>query len=289
MPSLRSKTGFRGYLPNAVTFTGLCLGFLSLLLASEGKILESGLVILLAGVFDGLDGRIARAIGVQSDLGKELDSLSDVVCFGVAPAFLMALSGVLSLGALGFFGMFVYISCGAFRLARFNLEHPHDPSNFFTGLPIPIAGALLASLAILKAGGNPPVTSPESLLGFLLVLGALMVSRVSFPSVKKMSIRELFRPRMILAGVLFAAFGLAWPSALPFLMCLSYLFVGLGRLFLTELRSHRRKARVLSFQERPKGSGEMRQKKGPSSSERKHVFKLIRLRKDEGRGHGRPR
>lgn len=284
LPSERSQTGFKEFIPNAVTLAGLCLGCLSLLLAWEGKTLESGLAILLAGVFDGLDGRIARAIGVQSELGKELDSLSDLVCFGVAPAFLMAASGVWRLGLLGFSGMFVYIACGAFRLARFNLEHSHDQTAFFSGLPIPMAGGLLASLAILKGGGNPALASPESLLGFLLVLGALMVSRVPFPSIKKASLGAFFRPRMLLAWVLLAAFGLAWPYALPFLLCLGYLFIGLGRLFLAELADRNKKARVLSFQDRPKGSASKRSKKGPPSSERKHVFKLIRLRKDEGRG-----
>jgi len=159
----------------------------------------------------------------------------------------MAASGVWRLGLLGFFGMFVYIACGAFRLARFNLEHPHDPSTFFSGLPIPMAGGLLASLAILKGGGNPVLASPENLLGFLLILGALMVSRVPFPSIKKASIGALFRPRMLLAGILLAAFGLAWPYALPFLLCLGYLFIGLGRLFLAELAGRNKKARVCRF------------------------------------------
>jgi len=142
----------------------------------------------------------------------------------------------------------------------------------------------LASLAILKGGGNSVLSSPESLLGFLLILGALMVSRVPFPSIKKASIGALFRPRMLLCrDSIWRLFGLSWPYALPFLLCLGYLFIGLGRLFLAELADRNKKA-SLSFQDRPKGSASTRPKKGLPSSERKHVFKLIRLRKDEGRG-----
>lgn len=272
-----------GVLPHAATFGGLFLGFLGLLCAWEGKILASGVVILIAAVLDGLDGRIARSMGVSSDLGRELDSLSDLVSFGVAPTFLMASCGLLSLGVPGVLAMFLFIACGAYRLARFNLE-PASSEGGFSGLPIPMAGGFLASLAILKTDGSAWLLSPEIPLGSMLVLAALMVSKVPFPSLKHMKMRHLLSWRAFAIGVGLVGWGLLWPKALPLLLFGGYPVLSLGRLAFKNLNSQTKRARILRFEDRSKGSALNRPKTDSPNPGKRHGFKLIRLRKDEGRG-----
>ena len=136
----------RVILPNIFTLVGVCIGLSSIKFAFDGNFQFSVIAIIVAGIIDGLDGRIARLIKGTSKVGKELDSLTDVISFGVAPAFIMYFWKLNELGRIGWFICLIYVVAVALRLARFNvnsLEEPSWKSNFFEGIPSPAGGILV--------------------------------------------------------------------------------------------------------------------------------------------------
>ena len=136
----------RVILPNIFTLVGVCIGLSSIKFAFDGKFELSIIAVIVAGIIDGLDGRIARLIKGTSKVGKELDSLTDVISFGVAPAFIMFFWSMSEIGRLGWLISLIYVVCVALRLARFNVNSEVEPSwrdNFFEGIPSPAGGVLV--------------------------------------------------------------------------------------------------------------------------------------------------
>ena len=136
----------RVILPNIFTLVGVCIGLSSIKFAFDGKFEYSIIAIIVAAIIDGLDGRIARLIKGTSKVGKELDSLTDVISFGVAPAFIMYFWTLNEIGRIGWLICLLYVMCVALRLARFNVTSDADPSwrdNFFEGIPSPAGGVLV--------------------------------------------------------------------------------------------------------------------------------------------------
>ena len=141
-----SNTKTRVILPNILTLVGVCIGLSSIKFALDAKYELSIIAVVFAGLIDGLDGRIARLIKGTSKVGKELDSLTDVISFGVAPAFIMYFWSLNNLGKFGWLLCLIYVVCVALRLARFNVNSNEEPSwrdNFFEGLPSPAGGILV--------------------------------------------------------------------------------------------------------------------------------------------------
>ncbi|MFD2172372.1 CDP-diacylglycerol--serine O-phosphatidyltransferase [Tumebacillus lipolyticus] len=173
----------RRALPSVFTVGNLFLGIISIIVAFQGNFDWAALLVIIGMLLDGLDGRVARMLNAQSEFGKELDSLSDVISFGVAPAFIMY--GVV-LNKLGWIGMVItaiFPICGALRLARFNVAT--GSPNYFVGLPITAAGGVLATLALY----HDLLPSPNITLPLLMVfLAYLMVSNVKYPNFKKVGI-----------------------------------------------------------------------------------------------------
>ncbi|WP_024614809.1 CDP-diacylglycerol--serine O-phosphatidyltransferase [Clostridium sp. Ade.TY] len=138
-------------IPNVFTFINLSCGVLSLLSTFEGKYVQASILVLLAGLVDRYDGRVARYLNVSSELGKELDSLADLVSFGVAPSILIyTLFNFKDLGPFGIIGYAILLAfpiCGAFRLARYNAS---TFDGVFTGIPITIVGCVMALFAIIS-------------------------------------------------------------------------------------------------------------------------------------------
>lgn len=168
-------------IPNVFTFINLSCGIISILSAMNEKYAISGAFILLAGLVDRYDGRIARFLDVSSDLGKELDSLADLVSFGVAPSILIyILFNLESFGPKGLYGFVVLLLfpiCGAYRLARFNVA---DFDGAFTGVPITIVGCFMAIFALL----NLKVTTSIYVAVVLMIIGSyLMVSTLKLKKV----------------------------------------------------------------------------------------------------------
>ena len=133
-------------LPNIFTLVGVCIGLSSIKFAFDGNFQFSVIAIIVAGIIDGLDGRIARLIKGTSKVGKELDSLTDVISFGVAPAFIMYFWKLNELGRVGWFICLIYVVAVALRLARFNVNSQEEPpwkNSFFEGIPSPAGGILV--------------------------------------------------------------------------------------------------------------------------------------------------
>jgi CDP-diacylglycerol--serine O-phosphatidyltransferase len=189
-------------LPNLFTSLNLFFGFFAIILSIEGNFTLAATLIIIAGLCDGLDGKIARATRTTSKFGVEYDSLADLVSFGIAPAIMFYLWVLTPLGRLGWLAGFLFAVCGALRLARFNTQAGSAGNDFFTGLPIPAAAGTLATMILFcqRLGlteSIPPVFFMLSLYG----LSFLMVSTIRYHSFKK---PELFR-RMnfnVLVGVI---------------------------------------------------------------------------------------
>ena len=143
---LVSNKKTRVILPNMFTLVGVCIGLSSIKFAFDEKFTLSIIAIIVAAIIDGLDGRIARLIQGTSKVGKELDSLTDVISFGVAPAFIMYFWKLNELGRIGWLICLIYVVCVALRLARFNVNSEREPSwrdNFFEGMPSPAGGVIV--------------------------------------------------------------------------------------------------------------------------------------------------
>ena len=150
------KKSARMILPNMLTLMGVCIGLSSIRFALDGRFEIAIIAIIFAALIDGLDGRIARLIKATSKVGKELDSLTDVISFGVAPAFIMYFWKLNTLGRFGWLLCLVYVICVALRLARFNVNSNQEPSwkdNFFEGVPSPAGAILLLTPLIISLSG----------------------------------------------------------------------------------------------------------------------------------------
>ncbi len=197
-------------LPNAITLIGVCLGLTSIKFAIDGKFTIAIIAILFAGLMDALDGRIARLIKGTSKMGKELDSLADVISFGVAPALIMYFWNLQYLEKLGWFVCLIYVVCVALRLARFNISSDEEPSwkdNFFEGMPSPAGGIIVLFPLILSFSGlgkfitgiNYDVLVPI----FFVLVSLLLISTIPTYSFKKIIIPRSMTKFLLFGMVLF--------------------------------------------------------------------------------------
>ena len=214
-------------LPNFLTTAALFFGFYAIVQAMNGYFISSALAIFTAMVFDFLDGRVARLTHTQSDFGKEYDSLSDMVSFGVAPAFLMYEWVLRGFGKLGWIVAFIYCVSAALRLARFNSHHEQSDPRYFQGLPSPAAAGLMAGWVWVTLD-HLWLFSHHSLvtLGLTLFAGLTMVSNVCYYSGKELSIHRRVPFLMVsLVALIFAIVSLN-PALIFFLVFLAYAISG---------------------------------------------------------------
>lgn len=208
----------REWLPNLITLGSLAAGFTSLLLTVDSQVELAALAILVAGLLDGLDGRLARLLSVTSPMGMELDSLADVVSFGVAPGLLMYVLDLRYLGVIGAVLAILFVACAGFRLARFNLG---TPSGYFVGLPSTAAGSVVASFVLYGANLRSlfyPVLA--------LALAVLMVSRLRYRDFKRISLAELRFSKLFQVVAVASGVALLNPRKLIFLPLMAYLLYG---------------------------------------------------------------
>jgi len=176
----RRAAGWRHVVPNAFTLANITLGFLGMLAAADGRFSRAVAFLFAGALCDLADGRIARLLGATSNFGKELDSLSDMVSFGIAPAVLIYLAVLTRLGTAGLIVAAFFALAGAVRLARYNLGTNQLSHLVFEGLPIPIAAGYVWSFVIVRD------MLPGWLVGTGVMLAAiLMVSKVKIPSFRR--------------------------------------------------------------------------------------------------------
>jgi CDP-diacylglycerol--serine O-phosphatidyltransferase len=188
----RRRTGFRrgvAILPSLFTTGNLFLGFWAIIKTLHGEYSEAAPLIAWAILLDLLDGRIARMTGTASEFGGELDSLADVISFGVAPGVLAYSWGFASLEKVGWLAAFLFVVCGALRLARFNVQRHVVDGRFFVGLPIPAAAAQVAAWVYVIP--QPLAVRPQAILAasLLVILAFLMVSTIRYRSFKTIDLR----------------------------------------------------------------------------------------------------
>ncbi len=229
-------------LPSLFTLTNLMCGFYAIVQSFKGEYLTAALSIVVAFVADGLDGRIARLTGTTSEFGVEFDSLADLVTFCVAPALMIYSRWLIDIPKIGWVCAFVYVACGAIRLARFNAYDTTTQSIYFNGLPSPAAAGGLVSLIFLEEQIFPGETHAGMVAPWVCILLAfLMVSSIHYPSFKNIKIENRMSARALISVVFFififvSKFYVAF-TALFLVYLMSGLFVQLS--FLAGVRAGR--------------------------------------------------
>lgn len=215
-------------LPNGLTLCGMFFGFFSIMSSIKGNYVHAAWSIMIADVFDGLDGWVARLTHSNSRFGIELDSLSDLIAFGVAPAVLVYMWSVAPFGRIGLAITFLFVACGALRLARYNVQMGSTESKAFTGMPIPGAASVIASMVIFyhEFWHTPPVKN-VLILCFTMVLAILMVSTLKFHGLKEIDFGKRKPFWILVAGVLVFGVIVIHPAVALFVFAIIYLAEGL--------------------------------------------------------------
>ncbi|MGA3083789.1 MAG: CDP-diacylglycerol--serine O-phosphatidyltransferase [Thermodesulfobacteriota bacterium] len=214
-------------LPNLVTTASLFCGFYAVIAAISGNFYHAALSVLIAAVLDGLDGRIARLTRTTSAFGIQYDSLSDLIAFGLAPGVLVFLWALKPFNRFGWMAAFLYVVCGALRLARFNVQTGQISNKYFVGLPIPMAASIIATtiLFIYQIGGTGS-TGYLVILIMIYVLSFLMVSNIPYPSFKGMKLGERRSFNFLVAVVLLFVLVALEPFVMLSLGILGYVLSG---------------------------------------------------------------
>ena len=230
-PLVRLPRGLtlRTLIPNAVTASALGFGLTGIRFAITGQFEQAVLAVILAGVLDGIDGRIARMLKGQSRFGAELDSLADNVSFGVAPALILFLWSLKDLPRLGWFASLAFAICCALRLARFNAQidgevQPHKSAGFLTGVPAPVgAGLAMLPIYLWIVTGWEQLRSPLLVGSWLTVIGFLMISSVATMSWGSLRPRRSIRLELLAVLCLIGAALLTEPWLTLIGICVLYL------------------------------------------------------------------
>jgi CDP-diacylglycerol--serine O-phosphatidyltransferase len=247
-------------LPSFLTSLSMLAGFYSIVATLNGDFVNAAWAILVAGIFDGLDGRVARITHSTTRFGVEYDSLSDLVSFGIAPGVMMYWWALKPLGRLGWLAGFLYVACGAIRLARFNVQINTVESKYFQGLPIPAAAGLVATVIIFLTNFEiEPRSVQIPLLLISYLLAALMVSTVKYNSFKDLQLARRKPFNALIIVVLLIVFVVSEPRIMLFSLCFAYVLSGPTTLIVHLLRK--------SKTQEVSGSDAL-----PSNVETKHVW-----------------
>ena len=224
------KKNARMILPNMLTLIGVCIGLTSIRFALDEKFELAIIAIIFAALIDGLDGRIARLIKGTSKVGKELDSLTDMISFGVAPAFIMYFWKLNTLGRFGWLLCLIYVICVALRLARFNINSNQEPSwrdNFFEGVPSPAGGILVLTPLIISLSGFDLIQLNYELIvpTFFILTSLLLISKFPTYSFKKIVIPRRTTIFLLFGIVLFFGLLLIYTFNVIAISTVIYLFM----------------------------------------------------------------
>jgi len=247
--SNRTKLGRGIYvLPNVLTSANLFCGFYAIVASIQGNFLKGAIAIMVAALFDTLDGKIARVTRTVSRFGLEYDSLCDAISFGVAPGILVYLWALQPFGRLGWLAALIFVACGTLRLARFNTQVHAVGSDYFNGLPIPAAAFMIAATVLLhyRLGGTG-TTKHVTILIMIYVLSFLMVSTIKYYSFKDAEWFKKMKFNMLVVVVMFFILIAAEPSIACFVMMLSYVLSGP----ITTMRLRKKRQGELVAPERP--------------------------------------
>jgi len=214
-------------LPNLFTSGSLFAGFYSMVSTMNGDYRTAAIWVLVASIFDGLDGKVARLTGTSSKFGVEYDSLADVVAFGVTPGLLMYSWALRPFGRLGWLAAFLFVVCGALRLARFNVQVTTVESKRFVGLPIPAAASMVSATVLLFYHfGWPSSYKKLAILILIYCLAFLMVSNIKYYSFKDPSFIKRQPFAVLVMAVLLLIVIAAEPVIMLFVIFICYTLSG---------------------------------------------------------------
>jgi CDP-diacylglycerol--serine O-phosphatidyltransferase len=215
-------------LPNSLTLCGMFFGFFSILSSIKGNYVHAAWSVIIADVFDGLDGWVARLTHSTTKFGIELDSLSDLVAFGVAPAILVYNWAVAPFGRIGFAVVFLFTACGALRLARYNVQMGSTEFKSFTGMPIPGAAAIVATLVIFYHEISEVMPGRNYLILLLSVfLAVFMVSTLRFHGAKEIDFSKRKPFWILVIIVVVFTMVIVHPAIALFIFAMIYLIGGI--------------------------------------------------------------
>ncbi|MCX8111147.1 MAG: CDP-diacylglycerol--serine O-phosphatidyltransferase [Syntrophorhabdaceae bacterium] len=225
---MRKKKGKGIYiLPNLLTSISLLSGFYSIVSTIDRKFIYASIAIFISGIFDMLDGRVARMTGSSSRFGVEYDSLCDLVAFGVAPGLLVYIWALKGYGRFGWLAAFLYVACGALRLARFNIQADNVQKKHFLGLPIPAAATIIAGSVLFYSWLGYKSELKTIVMPILVyILAFLMVSDVRYYSFKDMAFFKGKPFRSTLAVILLLVIIFIEPKVTLFFLAFMYLLSG---------------------------------------------------------------
>jgi CDP-diacylglycerol---serine O-phosphatidyltransferase len=226
-------------LPNLITLCSMFAGFYSIIASLNSDYERAAWAILIGSIFDVLDGWVARMTHTTTRFGIEIDSLADVISFGVAPGVLVYTWTLSSFGKIGWLGSFFLVACAALRLARFNVQMGSAEKKHFTGLPTPASALVIASTVLayeeiirilehLKLVQLADVVGKDYwVLALTFLLAGLMVSNITYHSLKEANLKERRPFGLLVVIVVFLAVVAYHPELVLFLVSLSYVAVGL--------------------------------------------------------------
>jgi CDP-diacylglycerol---serine O-phosphatidyltransferase len=214
-------------LPNLFTTFNMFFGFYAIICSLNEKFSQAAVFIMIAAVFDTLDGKIARATNTTSKFGIEYDSLADLVSFGMAPGLMVYMWALKPLGRIGWLAAFLFMACGALRLARFNTQSGTTSSDHFVGLPIPAAAGMSATTVLLFTSiGWIETINPILVLVLMYGLSFLMVSTVKYNSFKQPELFKRMNFNVLVAAILIMILIAAQPAITLFLLGFLYIISG---------------------------------------------------------------
>jgi len=241
-------------LPNLLTLGALFSGFYAVIAGMSGEFNEAGWAIFIAAIFDGLDGRIARLTNTQSAFGAQFDSLSDMVSFGMAPGLIMFSWALAPLGRVGWAASFIYMSCAALRLARFNVQLGTVDKRFFMGLQSPLAAGLVTFVPWVAFKYGVEVTPLVAYMAAILTVfsGLLMISNYKYFSFKELHFKGTVPYMVFIFTVVLLVVIAQNPHEVLLSMCVIYAVSG-PIISLYKRQSKTSKAPVVSSPEKPVG------------------------------------
>jgi len=215
-------------IPSLFTTGNLICGFFSVISTFNGHYLQAAIIIVLAHLLDGIDGYVARLTKTTSQFGIELDSLADLVSFGLAPAILVYYWALVPWGTWGWLAACLYVVCGALRLARFNVQIRTVEKSHFVGLPIPAAAEMIAAIVLMYyfLGGEGAANKRVILLLVIYLLAGLMVSNFQYFSLKQMDFKKRHPFWLLVSAILFIKLTIAEPQIMFFTTFLLYTLSG---------------------------------------------------------------
>ncbi|HBD07658.1 MAG TPA: CDP-diacylglycerol--serine O-phosphatidyltransferase [Syntrophobacteraceae bacterium] len=235
-------------LPNLFTTANMFCGFFGIVNSIDGHYQAAAIAVLVSCLFDILDGKVARLVGATSRFGVEYDSLADLVAFGVGPAVLMYMWALKPFGRLGWLAAFLFMACGALRLARFNVQVDTVSKKYFVGLPIPGAACMVSTIVLFASQWRIPYVPEHSIMLLITtyVLGFLMVSNIPYNSLKDLEmLRGRVLPTLFMLLVLLTVVATK-PHVMLFSLFLTYVVSGPLTLLVKRYRERRSEGQATS-------------------------------------------